>query len=55
MLAQFTKEIGDMWQWFEMGNCWGGAGTNNAVDQERCKVVEIASAKDAQLLSCDPT
>ena len=36
--AQFPKEIGEMWQWFEMGNRWGGAGTNNAVDQERCKV-----------------
>ena len=35
---QFPKEIGEMWQWFEMGNRWGGAGTNNAADQERCKV-----------------
>ena len=37
-LRNSQKKNGEMWQWFEMGNCWGGAGTNNAVDQERCKI-----------------
>ena len=25
--ANFPKEIGEMWQWFAMGNRWGGTGT----------------------------